>query len=128
MIDNWNKVVNDNDHVYHLGDVYFGKEVSNFFSRLKGKKRLILGNHDNGKDQKLQNMFQKISMWRMFPEFGVILSHVPLHSSSLPEKAPINIHGHIHNRLSPDKQYRNVSVEMINYTPIALEEIRDANQ
>ena len=128
IIDNWNKVVTDQDHVYHLGDVYFGVNVSNFFYRLKGKKRLILGNHDNGKDQKLQTMFQKIMVWRMFPEFGVLLSHIPLHPSSLPEKAPINIHGHIHNKQAPGAQYRNVSVEMINYTPISIEEIRDAKE
>lgn len=64
----------------------------------------------------------------MFPEFGVLLSHIPLHPSSLPEKAPINIHGHIHNKQAPGAQYRNVSVEMINYTPISIEEIRDAKE
>lgn len=125
MIDNWNQLVTIHDHVYHLGDVYFGSETSNFFHRLNGKKRLILGNHDNGKDQKLRNMFQKISMWRMFPEFKVLLTHVPVHPMSLSEKAPINIHGHIHEKDVFGNQYRNVSVEKINYTPISLEEIRD---
>ena len=42
MIENWNSVVTVQDHVYHLGDVYFGNETSNFFHRLNGKKRLIL--------------------------------------------------------------------------------------
>lgn len=128
LISNWNKEVSDQDIIYHLGDVYMGPQKSDFFHRLKGRKRLILGNHDNGKDQKLQTMFQKIMVWRMFPEFGVLLSHIPLHPSSLPAKAPINIHGHIHNKQAPGAQYRNVSVEMINYTPISIEEIRDAKE
>lgn len=126
MIDNWNNTVTEQDHIYHLGDVYFGIDTSNFFHRLKGKKRLILGNHDNGKDQKLQSMFQKIMLWRPFPEFKMVLSHIPIHPSSLSSKFPINVHGHIHDKEPFDKQYRNVSVEMTNYTPISLEEIRDS--
>ena len=71
-------------------------------------------------------VFQKITMWRMFPEFKVLLTHVPIHSMSLSDKAPINIHGHIHDKEAFGNQYRNVSVEKINYTPVSLEEIRDS--
>jgi calcineurin-like phosphoesterase family protein len=34
-----------------------------------------------------------------------------------------NVHGHIHGNPTPIGRYINVSVEAINYTPIALEEI-----
>lgn len=127
--ENWNKLVKDEDIVYHLGDVYFGQDWQgetprNFLRSLKGRKRLVLGNHDNGLDHTLRDVFQKIMVWRMFPEFGLLLTHVPVHPSSLSEKCPINVHGHIHNRQSPSKEYRNVSVEMINYTPINIEELK----
>lgn len=145
MFDSWNSTVKPGDKVYHLGDVYFGRRMSedgwgSFFGKLNGSKRLILGNHDLGKDKVLQNTFQKIMIWRMFPEFGLLLTHVPVHLSALRrgatgnEKNPPllkNIHGHIHNNTvmignskSPDKNYQNVCVEKIKYTPINIEELR----
>lgn len=125
IIENWNKVVKDEDIVYHLGDVYFGKKnPSNWMHRLKGRKRLILGNHDDGKCQILHGVFQKILESRMFPEFGLHLSHVPIHPDGLQHKVTRNVHGHIHDRVIPDEQYVNVSVEMINYTPVNIETLR----
>lgn len=125
ILTKWNETVKDNDIVYHLGDVYIGKRPE-FLRHLKGRKRLILGNHDNGKDQLLGNVFEKITVWRMFPEFGVLLTHVPVHESSLnPEKCPINVHGHIHDKESPSKNHINVSCERINYTPVNIEEVRN---
>lgn len=138
MIERWNSVVKPKDKVYHLGDVYMGGGFSkgyteNVLRSLNGHKRLILGNHDNGKDQLLQRYFEKIDVWRMFPEFGLLLTHVPVHESSLfrgasgNEKSPpklLNIHGHIHEKPSPSKDHRCVCVEQINYTPIHIDELR----
>lgn len=137
LLENWNSVVRPGDKVYHLGDVYFGQRKrkgeehwGSFFSKLAGSKRLILGNHDDGKDKNLQNTFQKISMWRMFPEFGLLLTHVPVHLSALMKKDReknrelTNVHGHIHQNKSPEGPYKNVSVEMIDYTPVNIEDLR----
>lgn len=128
MVDNWNSVVKDGDIVYHLGDVYFpGGHTKgywdNFWPRLKGRKRLVLGNHDNAKDQYLQRTFKKIGMWRMFPEFGLILTHVPIHQDSFRD-AMVNVHGHTHEKGSPKGPYKSVCVELINYTPVNIEELR----
>ncbi|MGD9682620.1 MAG: metallophosphoesterase [Candidatus Obscuribacterales bacterium] len=136
MIARWNAVVKPQDKVYHLGDVYMGASkgyIEMVLSRLQGHKRLILGNHDNGKDQILQRYFQKIGIWRMFPEFGLLLTHVPVHESALfrgatgNEKNPKklrNIHGHIHQNKSPSDDHKCVCVEQIDYTPIHIEELR----
>lgn len=136
MIDNWNSVVKEGDIVYHLGDVYFGESGRHALTKLKGRKRLILGNHDNGKDKLLHNTFQKIMVWRMFPELGLLLTHVPVHESSLERYYGathaeverfdnlVNVHGHIHDKPSPSPLHRNVSVEQTNYTPINIEELR----
>jgi len=127
MVENWNRVVATCDIVYHLGDVYFG-QGHQVLPRLKGRKRLILGNHDTAKNPEVLNNFQKILMWRMFPEFNILLTHVPVHPGSLEFKTRFNMHGHLHrNRVKDangiDKRYINVCVENINYTPIHLEEI-----
>lgn len=136
IVERWNSVIKPEDKVYHLGDVYMGCSngyADNILSKLNGHKRLVIGNHDNGKDKLLQHHFEKIDVWRMFPEFGLLLTHVPVHISALRRgktgneenpKSLFNIHGHIHDNKSPDGPYRCVCVEQINYTPIHIEELR----
>jgi calcineurin-like phosphoesterase family protein len=125
MIEMWNKTVKDNDIIYHLGDVYFGKGYQ-VLPRLRGRKRLILGNHDNAKSEYLLNNFEKILLWRDFKDFDCILTHVPIHESAL-YKRTYNFHGHVHKGnhrgLIKDKRYVNCCVEVRNYTPVSIEEI-----
>jgi calcineurin-like phosphoesterase family protein len=132
MIENWNKVVKPGDKVYHLGDVFFGSKdsFSEIWKRLNGSKRLIVGNHDDVPFLSSGGYFKKVSMWRVFAEHNVILSHVPLHYESLfrskdVEIPMVNIHGHIHQNKSPNGPYINACVEVNNYTPVNLEEIAE---
>ncbi len=120
MVSNWNETVRDEDIVYHLGDVYF-KQGWKHLERLKGRKRLVLGNHDKGKSPHLLRGFQKIFCSRMFPEFGIILTHHPI---IIPENGKFskNIHGHIHQNPCPTENHINVSVEAIDYRPVNIEE------
>jgi calcineurin-like phosphoesterase family protein len=131
MVEQWNSVVKDNDVVYHLGDVYFGKfqnEKSNrsLLSRLRGRKYLCLGNHDDPADPVLYEHFKKVTFWNYLKELGVAISHVPLHESTILEarhgKDTLNIHGHIHRNAPPSDRHINVSVEWVNYTPIEITE------
>jgi len=133
IIQNWNNTVRPEDVVYHLGDFSFtsSKNIEKFASRLNGRKRLILGNHDY--EPKLYYpYFQKIFSWR---EFGtdmfnrpVILCHYPLHHSAYDYRSTrqaILIHGHLHQNLTGLDNYVNVCVEHTNYTPVAIEDIVD---
>jgi calcineurin-like phosphoesterase family protein len=135
MIERWNEVVKPGDKIYHLGDVFFGSKdwIENNWSRLNGKKRLIVGNHDDIPYIVGQRMFEKVDMWRMFTEFNILLTHVPVHNSTLYEKRfkksdamlPMkNVHGHIHSNASPVGPYHCVCVEQIDYRPINIEELR----
>ena len=133
MMENHNSLVRDGDIVYHLGDVYFGggrgaDYWDSFFPKLKGRKRLILGNHDNGKDQRLLRTFQKIMVWRMFPEFGLLLSHVPLHPCQLERKVDLNVMGHTHLNGPPKGPYVSVCVELTNYAPVNIDSIRELHK
>lgn len=123
MVRNWNATIHPEDIVYHLGDVYFGSQeaADTLLSRLMGRKRLILGNYDKGKDTVLAKHFEKILVSRIFKEYDALLTHFPVHPSNLaPGKYGRNIHGHIHQNDSPDPRYINVSVEKIYYTPVDL--------
>lgn len=127
MITNWNSVVKPGDKVYHLGDVFFGSkdDFKVLWPRLNGAKRLIVGNHDDIKFLSSGGFFQKVGMWRVFKEHGLLLSHVPLHESSLTRAgdSSINVHGHIHQNKSPSDRHRCVCVEQTNYTPVHIEEL-----
>ena len=83
MIRRWNSVVGDNDLVYHLGDFCSGGQdrCRELLSQLKGRKRLLIGNHD---------AYLTTQQWRdlgfeecydlpvILKEF-FILSHAPLY-------------------------------------------------
>lgn len=123
LVDNWNSTVNKGDIVYHLGDVLFGKDCS-ILGKLNGAKRLIVGNHDDLKNQNLLGSFQKVMLWRMFPDWKVVLTHVPLLlDSDENKKYTRNIHGHVHQNSLGDKRYTNVSVEAIGYKPVLLTDL-----
>jgi calcineurin-like phosphoesterase family protein len=47
LIDNWNMRVHRDDTIYIVGDLMFRvKSPENCLERLKGKKHLVVGNHD----------------------------------------------------------------------------------
>ena len=129
MLDNWNDVVKPNDTIIHCGDVLFGPDKVDWltanFAKLPGKKRLVLGNHDNVKF--LAPFFKDIQLWIQKDNF--IFSHTPLHSTTLAEthrfdaEDLLNVHGHIHSNPSPEGPYKCVCVEQINYTPLNIEEL-----
>lgn len=123
MIKRWNATVEPEDHVYHLGDVAFGSSGLAVVKYLTGHKRLVLGNHDKDKiTNYLAAGFQKVSAYH-YGFKGFMLSHIPLHPMSI-KSGWLNVHGHMHQRPPYSDQYRNVSVERINYTPVLLESLR----
>lgn len=138
MIERHNNCVKPGDIFYTLGDVVIGDHdgFKKLWPRLKGSKRLIVGNHDDIPFLSKGGFFKKVLMWRMFPEFGLMFSHVPLHESSLLRLVDRNgkypedcitlkcCHGHIHQNSSPEGPYQNLSMEAIDYTPVHIEDLR----
>lgn len=124
LVDRWNSVVKPGDKIYHLGDVFFGDKdrFKRLWPLLNGKKRLIVGNHDDVKFLSQGNFFEKVYMWRLFKEHNMVLTHVPIHNSSF-RKVEYNVHGHIHFQKSPSPQHVCVCVEHTNYTPVHIEEV-----
>ena len=131
MIERWNSVVKPADHVYHLGDVTMlrgaaRKQVEPLLRRLNGHKRLVMGNHDLNAAEWYLEFFEKVMAIRVLNNW--VMTHIPVHPASL-GRFTGNIHGHIHRSHvltslhHPDPRYVNVSVEVINYTPVPLESI-----
>lgn len=160
MAANWNSVVAPGDTVYVCGDVVMGCHkdpelafniMYNFFAPLKGKKNLILGNHDNLRMSQYELVFKTVYSMRTRGEFDpkLVLTHMPIRLDADHDhrKRAVNIHGHIHEKrvmrtiprpgshlssvsmtTEPDPQYFNVSVEQTNYFPISFDEILDRSR
>ena len=50
MIEKWNSYVTDRDDIYILGDFMYkgkGRDANEILSKLKGRKYLVKGNHEN---------------------------------------------------------------------------------
>ena len=123
MVDRWNSVVRPQDHIYHLGDVAMRKEHLATVGRLNGHKRLVRGNHDIFKTRDYLKYFEEIHAVRVLD--GMLFSHIPIHPESLGRFAA-NIHGHVHGLPQGiyGPKYYNVSVEVTDYAPISLEDLK----
>jgi len=126
LIEMYNTEVDDQDRVYILGDVAFTRRsLKNSLPRLKGRKVLVKGNHDQDKLSYYAQYFDDVRAYVV--KKGFIMSHIPIHPESL-SRWKLNIHGHLHcNKVMdgdrPDPRYRNVCVEQTNFRPILLDEV-----
>ena len=134
LIKNWNNTVKKEDRIFVLGDFCLsGKDkIIEIGRQLKGRKTLILGNHDSASIKTYYEAgFEMVSKYPIFLK-GFLLSHEPI-----PDCRFINIHGHIHNKsieeidyLYLDKMpelkelYYNVGVDTNNFKPVSFKDIR----
>lgn len=131
IIKNWNATVKNSDVVYFLGDFCLGgvEQIEFFAKQLNGRKRMVCGNHDRSPSLYLAAGFEEVSRNTIIVDEFFIASHKPVFLN--PKIPYVNIHGHIHNTtqilLNDEGKnlYFNVSVEMINYTPINFELIKE---
>lgn len=142
MVDNWNRVVKSGDVVVHVGDVVLAKgglkvrqeAYRRTIGRCNGRKKLIRGNHDRDTMKEYGVYFESIHGSRKIDNF--IVSHYPIHPESIPAWCPANLHGHLHDHrvmrttgwqnsvTEIDPRYFGLAVELINYTPISLEDVK----
>jgi calcineurin-like phosphoesterase family protein len=133
----WNRLVNENDLVYHLGDVAFREgKLKALMSQLTGTKILIKGNHDKKPFQYyMERGFAavcdsiivdyrtmiKSKHKRHMKYTKAILSHKPV---DIPEGVDINIHGHFHNIPRGRWEPELVKKLTVNHYRLALEETK----
>lgn len=131
IIDNWNRIVRPDDTILHAGDVYFRprgdeEEVerrAEIIRNLNGRKKLILGNHDDpyGKEHFEDLGFEVVEPFSIEHDgITFYFTHYPMRT--VPKNA-INIHGHIHNNYIEGigRQHINVGVDMRAMSPVPTE-------
>ncbi len=129
MIRSWNGQVNHQDKVFFLGDFGIGDKeyLSQIVVRLKGRKHMIMGNHDKGRTVKwwLDAGFHEVSEFPIIYKDFYMLSHEPLYVNRNMPYA--NIFGHVHSNPAYQtctSQTYCVSTERLNYKPIDFETLK----
>lgn len=135
LIENWNSRVHHDDHIFVVGDFSFrsARHVDLYLDQLKGRKHLIVGNHDKKwmKRVELSKYFESVDMMLEMTDGNqkLVLCHYPM--MSWPGKDAYHLYGHIHGN-KPDsywpllKIYQralNVCVEVNDYQPVTLDEL-----
>lgn len=135
---NYNKIIKDEDLVFHLGDLACGKfktfeNVGHILKNLKGRKILIKGNHDKWPNEYYKKYFESVHEYLIFG--NTFMCHYPCYEPSkikytikietqyrkILEKNNCSkvIHGHIHNSnpsLWDNDGYERTNVS-VDYTP-----------
>ena len=140
LITRWNERVRGNDHVYILGDLFFRcQDPESILCRLKGKKHLIIGNHDGSWMERvdLSAYFQSVDDFLTMTDGtrGITLCHYPLLTYKHAKKNYM-IHGHIHNDTTSDywpllqirERVLNAGVEINDYRPVTFDELMENNR
>ena len=145
LVKNWNNAVGHNDEVYILGDfAWKNAEGLEALNELKGKKFLILGNHDKPTEE-MKSRFEWIKEQAVVRDGGdeVVLCHYPIAHWYNQYRGAVHLYGHVHNTndYRAFKRYGDICRDMnipfecynvgcmiyyMGYTPRTLEEIRRA--
>jgi calcineurin-like phosphoesterase family protein len=108
LIYNWNQAVqNESDTIWLLGDFAFKgagqkkEDLHILFHKLRGRKHLIIGNHDERNPEVLRLPWERQEMLYKFKQDGrkAILCHYPLESWSGSNYGSLMLHGHCHGNL-----------------------------
>lgn len=142
LIQNWNAKVHKNDTVYIVGDFLFRakKPAEDYLAELKGKKHLIIGNHDKYwmKKVDLAKWFESVSPMLFVSDSGhsATLCHYPMMSWPGMSRNGHMIYGHIHNNVGADywpliaarDLMLNAGVDINGFSPVTLEEMIQNNR
>lgn len=139
MIAAWNERVQGNDTVYIIGDMFFRcADPESILKRLKGKKRLIVGNHDGSWMEKvdLSRYFLSVDNFLETSDgvHGLSLCHYPMLTWKHAKRSYM-IHGHIHADTSADfwpliqcrDHVLNDGVDLNGYRPVTFDELVENN-
>ena len=120
IIKRWNKkIVSDNVIVLLLGDIGKKEGIEKVIPKLRGRKFLILGNHDRYAKSFYKKYFEEVFTHPIFVGSRVVFSHIPIPT----EPGVINFHGHTHHVSLKSDRHFNLCPEHHNYTPILFKKL-----
>lgn len=128
----WNSIVQQDDITYIMGDLWMGKDgvqkLEKFLNKLKGRKVLILGNHDEIKPfTYVRHGIESVHTSLMLsPDYTglpieVFLGHDPALYTVLTEGA-FMVCGHVHQLFKIQKGCVNAGIDVWQ-RPVSLDEL-----
>ena len=146
LISNWNSRVSNDDHVYIVGDLFYGgrdaagqQEAIEVVRKLNGILHLVAGNHDFPylKNTDYHYLFADVDHLRYLSHEGerIFLCHYPLAEWSGFFRGSWHIYGHIHNAKNSAFQYMrtldnalNAGVDICDFMPVTFQELKEYNK
>ena len=140
LIENWNRKVTGKDTVYILGDLIYRnqKPPEEYLRRLRGKKHLILGNHDRGwiRSCQTEQFFESVNnlLYVADGKRQYTLCHYPMMSWPHIMRCYM-VFGHIHGNTDADywpliqanERMLNAGVDVNHFEPVTFEEMEANN-
>lgn len=143
LIENWNRVVGEDDLIFCLGDFSLGRETDTLdvLQRLNGHKVLIKGNHEKSvmKKDYTRNEFNggiydlleiKVNDDEVSDGFqDIVLCHYTMMTFNKSHRGAWQLFGHVHGNLDGDPRLSpnqfDVGVDSHNFTPIGYQEVKE---
>ncbi len=128
--DRWNARVTNGDDVYVLGDMAWGEseEAIAWIATLRGRKHLVVGNHDDLGDLRLRQLYTEIVPYKEIVDRvaaetrHVVLSHYPIMfwnrqhmerwGGGMQKAWAIHLYGHVH--ASREESFYQMFLERLN--------------
>ena len=140
LIRNCNAKVTNGDTVYILGDLLFRNEkpAEEYLKQLKGKKHLIIGNHDRDwvKKCNLEDFFESVNNLHFISDGKrqMTLCHYPMMSWPHMTRCYM-VFGHIHGNTDADywplirenDLMLNAGADVNGFAPVTFEEMQENN-
>lgn len=138
LLENWNNIIHKNDNVYIIGDLIYKANNSPeyYLKQLKGKKHLIIGNHDKSwlKYVDTVKYFESVDLMKIINtgKGNATLCHYPM----LEFEGEFMIHGHVHTKANKLAYWEylkridallNAGADINGYKPVSLDELIENN-
>jgi calcineurin-like phosphoesterase family protein len=141
MVERWNRIVADNDTVYHLGDFTLGDihHFTKWISQLHGNIKILPGSHDQlwlrdfVPNEKVQVIAPLVSL--EFPDMTaeenpqvIVLCHYSMQVWDRSNQGSWHLFGHSHGKLDGIGLSLDVGVDCTEFTPLSLGQVTEKIQ
>ena len=128
LVKNWHDTVGNDDHVFFLGDMSYGKDrrpIDYWLGKLNGKISYIRGNHDKDIINRATIIHSHYGI--KYNDYKFLLMHDPHRPKGYDGWI---IHGDKHNNnlkeypfINQKNKTVNVCAELVDYTPLSLDRL-----
>lgn len=133
IIDTYNKFVDNKDMVYIMGDICWNQSYESYkklFNRLKGRKQVIVGNHDNRqnlircqKNELVENVWDKKTI--QIGDDRIYLQHIPSREWDGFWRGAYHLYAHCHGNLEDYCKSTDVSIKCWEWQPVSWAELKE---